>query len=125
IKESKKIKLIMERAVLRLNRSPHSRHHIENQDQNETNMVKKALVFLIDGNEESELITTVDALRRADVECLIAGVHGNHPVTCVQHVRIIPDLELNRCENEIFDAVIVPGGPGSERFHEFEIVGRI
>ena len=88
-------------------------------------MVKKALIFLIDGCEEAELVNIVDVLRKADVECLIAGVNGTEPVECVQHVRISPDLELERCGNEIFDAVIVPGGPGAGQLGQNEMVGNI
>ena len=107
----------MQRAILRLNRST--------KNNEKSKMVIKALVFLIDGNEESEVVITVDTLRRAGIECILAGVNDAQPVTCVQHLRILPDIELSRLENEDFDIIVVPGGPGSERFTEFDILKRI
>jgi len=29
-------------------------------------------------------------------------------------VRIVPDVELSRCFNDVFDLILVPGGPGAE-----------
>ncbi len=88
-------------------------------------MVKKALIFLIEGCDETELVNTVAALRKADVECIIGGVGEHKPIQCAQYVRILPDVELARLENEIFDAVIVPGGPGADKLTRVAMVGQI
>jgi putative intracellular protease/amidase len=102
-------KFLMLRAVIRLNRQAKNKYSNKNDE-----MVKKALVLITEHTEESEAVIPVDTLRRAGVECLIAGVDTVQPVTCAQRVRIVPDVELSRCFNDIFDLILVPGGPGSE-----------
>ena len=73
-------------------------------------MVKRALVFLIEGAEDMETVIVVDMLRRAEINVTLAGVKGDEPVLCNQNVRIIPDIALSSVANDIFDAVIIPGG---------------
>lgn len=96
----------MQRAVLKINRY---------SDKIKVLNMKKAVIFLTDKAEETEVVITIDILRRAGVEVIIAGVNGCEPVTCVQYVRIVPDVELEKLTNEIFDVVIVPGGPGADK----------
>ena len=73
-------------------------------------MVKKALVFLATGAEEMETVITVDVLRRGGIEVILAGVNGDNAVLCSRNVKIVPDVSLSSVENELFDAVIIPGG---------------
>ena len=73
-------------------------------------MVKTALVFLADGAEEMETVITVDVLRRAGIEVLLAGVLSGDTVVCSRHVKLVPDIALDQIKNDLFDAVIVPGG---------------
>lgn len=75
-------------------------------------MVKKALVCLADKAEDTEVVITVDTLRRAGIEAILAGVQGSEPVTCVENIRIVPDLDIDQCQNDLFDVVVLPGGPG-------------
>lgn len=103
----------MQRAILRINRNPHEE------------MQTKALLFLIENNEESEVVNTVDALRRAGVLVVIAGVNGKEAVECVKKIRIVPDVELSRLESEVFDCVIVPGGSGAEKILDNELACKL
>lgn len=104
----------MQRAILRLNRySPKNK------------MVKKAVLFLTEKAEDTEVVITVDTLRRSGFEVIIAGVNGVEPVTCVQYTRIVPDVEIERLQNEVFDVVIVPGGPGSDSLNSVPLVQEI
>ncbi|CAF0978738.1 unnamed protein product [Brachionus calyciflorus] len=102
----------MQRALIRLRHSKHK-------------MVKKALLFLADKAEDTEVVITVDVLRRAGIELIVAGVDGSDAVTCIQKTRILPDVEIERCQNEVFDALILPGGPGFENLINNSIVGSI
>ena len=70
----------------------------------------QTLVFLAKGAEEMETVITVDTLRRAGIEVTLAGLEGVDAVLCSRNVRIVPDVALSNVENNIFDAVIVPGG---------------
>ena len=73
-------------------------------------MVKRALVFLIEGAEDMETVIVVDMLRRAEINVTLAGVKGDAPVLCSRNVRIVPDKALSSVANDCFDAVIIPGG---------------
>ena len=94
----------MQRAIIRL----HHHHHPHNK------MVKKALVCLANQAEDTEVVIPVDVMRRAGIEVIVAGVEGPDPVTCVEYVRIVPDVEIDRCVNDVYDVVVLPGGPGFE-----------
>lgn len=77
-----------------------------------------ALTLLADGLEEIEAITTIDVLRRADVEVTTAGlqqqtVKGAHGIT------FEADTTLENVQNELYEAVVLPGGePGSTNLAE-------
>jgi 4-methyl-5(b-hydroxyethyl)-thiazole monophosphate biosynthesis len=79
--------------------------------EDESNMAKSVL-FLAAGFEEIEATSIVDALRRAGVEVVIAGlqagaIEGGHGI------KVVPDTTIEEIEVEKFDAVILPGGyPG-------------
>lgn len=72
-------------------------------------MSKKALIFLANGSEETEAITVVDLLRRANITVKIAG--DNELVTCSRGVKIIPDILIEQVDEiDEYDVVILPGG---------------
>jgi protein deglycase len=73
-------------------------------------MDKNAVIILADGFEEIEAITPVDILRRADINVTITGlssleVKGSHGIL------IKTDMLLNNF-SELYDVLILPGGPG-------------
>lgn len=57
-------------------------------------MGKKAIVLLAPGVEEMEAVITIDTLRRAEVEVVVAGVCGGGSVACSRGVNIMPDCDL-------------------------------
>jgi protein DJ-1 len=67
---------------------------------------KRALVFLASGAEEMETVITVDVLRRAGIDVILAGVDGVDPVICSRNVKVVPDVDLNTVKDDTFDAVI-------------------
>jgi 4-methyl-5(b-hydroxyethyl)-thiazole monophosphate biosynthesis len=74
-------------------------------------MKKKVLILLADGFEEIEAITTVDILRRADLEVTTAGV-GKPNVTGAHGLEVKSDSEIGSCK-DVPDAIVLPGGmPG-------------
>ena len=78
--------------------------------QDSQKMSKRAVVFLADGAEEMETVITVDVLRRGGIEVILAGVKGDSTVVCSRNVKIVPDISIDKFENEVFDALIIPGG---------------
>ncbi|MBW4699406.1 MAG: DJ-1/PfpI family protein [Aphanocapsa lilacina HA4352-LM1] len=74
----------------------------------------KVLVPLAEGFEEIEAVTIIDVLRRADIEVTVAAladlsVQGSHGIT------LVADTRLDKINPLIFDAVVLPGGPGVAR----------
>ncbi len=80
-------------------------------------------LFLADGFEEIEALTTVDILRRADFSVTTVGV-GGRQITGSHHIPVIAD----RIDTDITDfsdatAVILPGGlPGTTNLAGSETV---
>ncbi len=73
---------------------------------------QQALVIAFDGIEEVEALATVDVLRRAGIKTTIASVCGKPTVTGRNQISFATDATLASVENEAFDLVVLPGGPG-------------
>ncbi len=74
--------------------------------------MKKAVVFLAEGFEETEALFPVDLMRRAGIEVTLAGIGGEY-IESAHHVTvradIVPDSALIG-----YDCYFCPGGmPGS------------
>lgn len=68
-----------------------------------------ALAMIAYGAEEMEAVIVVDILRRAGVSVVVAG--ESQIITCSRGVKLIPDVLLDDVlEEELFDAVVLPGG---------------
>jgi protein DJ-1 len=52
----------------------------------------------------------VDVLRRAGIQVTFAGVNGDQALLCSRNVKILPDVSLASVKDQIFDAVVLPGG---------------
>lgn len=82
-------------------------------------MIKKALIILADGFEESEAIVPIDLLRRAKVNVTIAGL--SQVIKSARNISIIADILLTG--NEEFDMLILPGGqPGTSNLKASSMV---
>lgn len=74
-----------------------------------------ALVLLAEGFEEIETAAIVDVLRRAEVEVVLVGLEGDHPVTGSREMVFVPDVGFDDSHRNV-DAVVLPGGSqGAER----------
>lgn len=77
--------------------------------------MSRALVLLAEGFEEIEMATTVDVLRRASVEVVLAGVHRRELTEGSRGVRVSPDVGLADA-GEDYDLLVLPGGmTGAEK----------
>ncbi|GMS93521.1 hypothetical protein PENTCL1PPCAC_15696, partial [Pristionchus entomophagus] len=70
----------------------------------------RALILLVDGVEEIEVIGTTDFLRRAGIEVTMAGLFGLDPITCSEKARLLPDAALDDVVKETYNVIVVPGG---------------
>ena len=75
-------------------------------------MPKKSLVLLHSGFEELEAIAPIDLLRRAGIAVITASVDGKVTVTSKGGISIQADSTLEAEKDTLFDAIIIPGGPG-------------
>ncbi|EDQ89134.1 uncharacterized protein MONBRDRAFT_8547 [Monosiga brevicollis MX1] len=74
---------------------------------------KRALVLLAPGAEEMETVITVDVLRRAKLEVVLAGLESADPITCSRNVVLVPDMALAAAQaSGPFDVLVLPGGAG-------------
>lgn len=74
------------------------------------------LVPLAPGFEELEFAAIVDVLRRAELDVVVAGLPpGRAAVTGSHGIAVVPDAALDEVDLDAVDAVVLPGGPGTER----------
>jgi DJ-1 family protein len=77
-------------------------------------MKKKAVVCLAPGGEEMEIVISIDVLRRAGVDVMVAGVVDAQPVVCSRQVVITPDQALANLPTDM-DVLVLPGGAEGTR----------
>jgi len=75
-------------------------------------MNKRVFLLLAPGFEEVEAVTPLDLLRRAGLEVTSLGL-GSRNITGSHKIEVKADLCLGE-EEGLADAIVVPGGKGSE-----------
>jgi len=76
--------------------------------------MNKILIVFATGFEEVEALTTVDLLRRVDLDVTIAGLERD-VVTGAHDITVKCDLYYEDIEQEHYDCLILPGGqPGTD-----------
>ena len=83
-------------------------------------MAKTAVLFLTTGFEEAEALVTVDVLRRGGVSVTTASLTNEIIVTGSHDIAVKADALFEDIKNAAFDAVILPGGPGTGRYMEHQ-----
>ena len=75
--------------------------------------MKKIFVFLAEGFEEIEAITTIDLLRRAGAEVTTVAVNANATVKGAHGIPVVADKLIGDILGTSADAYVLPGGlPG-------------
>lgn len=81
----------------------------------------KVYVFLADGFEEVEGLTTVDLLRRAEVEVVMTSIMGRHEVTGANGITVKADKLFEDIDVSDADMLILPGGqPGTSNLGAYK-----
>lgn len=75
-------------------------------------------IFLDNGFEEIEALTTVDLLRRAGIELTTVSVTGNKQVTGAHQIPVIADTLFEDCVFSDIEMLILPGGPTHLENHQ-------
>ncbi len=73
-------------------------------------MDKKTAIFLANGCEEVEALTTVDLLRRAEIPVTMVSINGTEEVTGSHGIRIMADTTIEKLDFDAYDMLICPGG---------------
>lgn len=77
--------------------------------------MKRTLIPLAEGFEETEAVSVIDILRRGGVEVVTASVGAGRLVTGAHGIKIEADTLIELCLDEDYDAIILPGGgPGTD-----------
>jgi len=86
-------------------------------------MAKKVIVFLADGFEEIEALTTVDLLRRAGMEVTTASVMENRGVMGSHKVFVRADIMAADADSASAALAVLPGGTvGTENLGKCDVV---
>ncbi len=76
-------------------------------------MNQNVYVFLAEGFEEIEAVTTIDLLRRAGLTTITVAVGKSLEVRGTNHIPLIADMSLSSIDYDKASALILPGGlPG-------------
>lgn len=85
-------------------------------------MAKKVLVVLAEGFEEIEAVATIDLLRRAELEIIIASIEKRVLVRGSRRIAVEANIALKDF-SDVPDALVLPGGmPGVENLANSEMV---
>ena len=72
--------------------------------------MKSAAIFLIDGFEEVEALTTVDILRRGGVGVTVVSLTGRGEARSKHDITVKTDALFDDVKGKTFDMLIIPGG---------------
>ena len=83
----------------------------------------KVLIHLATGFEEIEAITTIDILRRANIDTEVVSICSCLQVCGAHGIEVRADVLLDRADYANADMLILPGGlPGSHNLADNEIL---
>ncbi|MBQ7220281.1 MAG: DJ-1/PfpI family protein [Synergistaceae bacterium] len=80
--------------------------------------MKTAAIFLIDGFEETEALTTVDILRRGGVVVTTTSLMPGQEVISKNKIPVRADAMFDAVKHQNFDMIILPGGTREIANHE-------
>jgi 4-methyl-5(b-hydroxyethyl)-thiazole monophosphate biosynthesis len=75
-------------------------------------------LFLIDGFEETEALTTVDILRRGSVGVTMVSLTGREMVKGKHDINVQADALFEEVRDRSFDVLVIPGGTTDYTEHE-------
>ncbi|MCQ2531487.1 MAG: DJ-1/PfpI family protein [Saccharofermentans sp.] len=83
--------------------------------------MSKVTVFIADGTEEVECLTTVDILRRANIETQLVSITNSRTTVSSHNVTVVADYTFDEANYDDSDMLFIPGGmPGTTHMSEHE-----
>ncbi|MBQ4796715.1 DJ-1 family protein, partial [Pectobacterium versatile] len=74
-------------------------------------MTKNVAILLAPGFEEAEAIMVIDVLHRTKLNVTLLSCHDRLELHSYHNIRMFADALLERSMDQLFDAVVIPGGP--------------
>ena len=88
--------------------------------------MSKVTVFIADGTEEVECLTTVDILRRANIETQLVSITESKTTVSSHNVTVIADYTFEDASYDDSDMLFIPGGmPGTTHMSEHEGLAKL
>lgn len=81
-----------------------------------------ALIILHPGFEEIEAITPIDLLTRAGISVHIVGINQSGLIQGKSGIQVHAPKSLNEVSDTIYDACILPGGPGIQAIRKHPLL---
>lgn len=79
---------------------------------------KKSYIFLAPGVEEVEAVTTIDALRRAEIPVVTVAVSDSLQIKGATGQTLLADVLISDADTSEADWLIIPGGdPGAQNLY--------
>ena len=79
----------------------------------------RSFLFLANGFEEIEALTTVDVMRRAGMDVKTVSINADRKATGAHGVIVTADATFNECDFDGAEWLILPGGmPGATNLNE-------
>lgn len=86
----------------------------------------KVIVFVANGNEETELVGTIDVLRRADIQVVMVSISDEKNIVTSHGITIQADALWNEIHFSDYQMLVFPGGlQGAETFKNDERIIRL
>ena len=83
--------------------------------------MKNLYIQLAEGFEETEAVTIIDVLRRAELNVISVSITGNRMVKGSHNIEIKADILFEEVDFTTGEMIILPGGmPGSKNLNEHE-----
>ncbi|KAK6916446.1 DJ-1/PfpI [Dillenia turbinata] len=89
-------------------------------------LIRQVLIPVANGSEDIEVVTTIDILRRAKADVVVASIEKSEQIVASQGTKIVADKLINDAAQSVYDLIILPGGvAGSERLHKSRVLKRL
>ncbi len=83
-------------------------------------------IFLADGFEEIELVSTVDTIRRADIDVKMVSISNCKAVRGAHGISVNADCVYKDCDFKSAEMLVLPGGmPGTSNLAEHYQLSRL
>lgn len=72
--------------------------------------MKKIAVFIANGNEETEIIATIDVLRRANLPAFLISISSEKEIITSHQIKISADFLFEEVDFSQYQMLVLPGG---------------